>query len=237
MGAFLRVQVPLRVGHSEQSEAQRREGGGQQSRWWRNSNRLLRRTLNATTQRDCSARWCGGCWPGTGATPTSPRCVSMPWPHRPWGSTRSSAKQLKLDLASTSVHERERLWAYAVMVTDAAYPLEAIGQLYRDLADSENGFDELKNPWGMSGFTTQDINRCQTTARGCAPVYSGWTRMPGGVGGWGQTAPPVPDRVSGSGTAARGSSVRPESHKNTIICLDFPYCEIAVQKADSGSED
>ena len=32
----------------------------------------------------------------------------------------------------------------------------------------ENGFDELKNQWGLSGFTTQDINRCQTTARACA---------------------------------------------------------------------
>jgi hypothetical protein len=51
------------------------------------------------------------------------------------------------------------------MVTDVKYPLEAIGQLYRDRADCENGFDELKNQWGLSGFTTQDINRCQTTAR------------------------------------------------------------------------
>ncbi|MDP3476539.1 hypothetical protein [Hydrogenophaga sp.] len=108
------------------------------------------------------------------------------------GATRSSAKPLKLDLASTSVHEGERLWDHAVMVADAAYPLEAIGQLDRDLADSENGFDELKNQWGMTGFTTQDINRSQATARACALVYNGWTRMPGGVGGRGQTAPLIP---------------------------------------------
>ncbi|MBC7733674.1 MAG: transposase, partial [Bacteriovorax sp.] len=88
---------------------------------------------------------------------------------------RVHGKQLKLDLAGPSVHEGERLWAYAVMVTDAAFPIEAIGQLYRDRADCENGFDELKNQWGLSGFTTHDINRCQTTARACALVYNGWS--------------------------------------------------------------
>ena len=61
------------------------------------------------------------------------------------------------------------------MVTDVAYPIEAAAQLYRDRADCENGFDELKNQWGLSGFTTQDINRCQTTARACALVYNWWS--------------------------------------------------------------
>ena len=88
---------------------------------------------------------------------------------------RVDGKQLKLDLAGPSVHEGERLWEYAVMVTDVAYPIEAVAQLYRDRADCENGFDELKNQWGLSGFTTQDINRCQTTARACALVYNWWS--------------------------------------------------------------
>jgi hypothetical protein len=88
---------------------------------------------------------------------------------------RVDGKQLKLDLAGPSVHEGERLWEYAVLVTDAKVPIEAVGQLYRDRADCENGFDELKNQWGMSGFTTQDINRCQTTARACALVYNWWS--------------------------------------------------------------
>ena len=88
---------------------------------------------------------------------------------------RVNGKQLKLDLAGPSVHEGDRLWEYAVMVTDTAYPIEAIGQLYRDRADCENGFDELKNQWGLSGFTTRDINRCQTTARACALVYNWWS--------------------------------------------------------------
>jgi Transposase DDE domain group 1 len=85
-----------------------------------------------------------------------------------------AGRQLRLDL-QPSVHEGDRLWEYAVLVTDVAYPIEAIGQLYRDRADAENGFDELKNQWGLSGFTTQDINRCQTTARACALVYNWWS--------------------------------------------------------------
>ena len=62
-----------------------------------------------------------------------------------------------------------------MLVTDVAYPLESIGQLYRDRADAENAFDELKNQWGLGGFTTQDINRCQTVARACALVYNWWS--------------------------------------------------------------
>ena len=92
---------------------------------------------------------------------------------------RVDGKQLKLDLAGPSVHEGDRLWEYAVLVTDAKYPVEAIGQLYRDRADCRtcqfSGFDELKNQWGLSGFTTQDIKRCQTTARACALVYNWWS--------------------------------------------------------------
>ena len=88
---------------------------------------------------------------------------------------RIDGKQLRLDLAGPSVHEGERLWEYAVLVTDVAYPLESIAQLYRDRADAENAFDELKNQWGLSGFTTQDIKRCQTVVRSCALGYNWWS--------------------------------------------------------------
>ena len=33
----------------------------------------------------------------------------------------------------------------------------------------------MKNQWGLSGFTTQDITRCQTTARAVALVYNWWS--------------------------------------------------------------
>lgn len=88
---------------------------------------------------------------------------------------RVEGKQLRLDLAGPTVHEGDKLREYAVLVTDVAYPLEAIGQLYRDRADAENAFDELKNQWGLGGFTTPDINRCQTVARVCALVYNWWS--------------------------------------------------------------
>lgn len=62
-----------------------------------------------------------------------------------------------------------------MLVTDVAYLLESIAQLYRDRSDAENAFDELKNRWGLGGFTTQDINRCQTVVRACALVYNWWS--------------------------------------------------------------
>jgi len=67
------------------------------------------------------------------------------------------------------------IWEYAVLVTQSGYPLEAMAQLYRDRADAENGFDELKNQWGWGGFTTQDIERCQSSARAVALVYNWWS--------------------------------------------------------------
>ena len=62
-----------------------------------------------------------------------------------------------------------------MLVTDVAHPLESIRQLCRDRADAENAFDELKNQWGLGGFTTQHINRCQTVARACALVDNWWS--------------------------------------------------------------
>jgi hypothetical protein len=83
--------------------------------------------------------------------------------------------QLRLELADMQILDADRLWEYTVLVTDVDFALESIGQLYRDRCDCENGFDELKNQWGLSGFTTQDINRCQTTARAGALVYNWWS--------------------------------------------------------------
>ncbi|MFY9513745.1 MAG: transposase [Rubrivivax sp.] len=88
---------------------------------------------------------------------------------------RIDARQLRLDLQPVVFEADDKLWEYAVLVTDLDCPIEAVAQLYRDRADAENGFDELKNQWGLSGFTTQDINRCQTTARACALVYNWWS--------------------------------------------------------------
>ena len=68
-----------------------------------------------------------------------------------------------------------KLWEYAVLVTNSDYPLAAIGQLYRDRADCETGFDELKNQWGWGGYTTQDLERCNLSARAVALIYNWWS--------------------------------------------------------------
>ena len=68
-----------------------------------------------------------------------------------------------------------KLWEYTVLVTNSDYDLEAIGQLYRDRADCENGFDELKNQWGWGGYTTQDLERCNLSARAVALIYNCWS--------------------------------------------------------------
>ncbi len=47
-------------------------------------------------------------------------------------------------------------------------------ELYRDRADAENNFDELKNQWGWGGFTTRDLARCRLMARMVALVYNWW---------------------------------------------------------------
>jgi hypothetical protein len=86
--------------------------------------------------------------------------------------TRNSAEgQMELLLPDENVE----LWEYAVLVANSSYPLESMAQLYRDRADAENGFDELKNQWGWGGFTTQDIERCQTSARAVALIYNWWS--------------------------------------------------------------
>jgi hypothetical protein len=66
-------------------------------------------------------------------------------------------------------------YEYAVLVTSTQYEILALAQLYRDRADAENNFDELKNQWGWGGFTTQDLARCRIMARMVALVYNWWT--------------------------------------------------------------
>lgn len=66
-------------------------------------------------------------------------------------------------------------YEYAVLVTSTPSEILALAQLYRDRADAENTFDELKNQWGWGGFTTQDLVRCRLMARMVALIYNWWT--------------------------------------------------------------
>ena len=63
-------------------------------------------------------------------------------------SKKTEDQQIELLMPDKDV----QAWEYAVLVTSSAYPLEVFGQLYRDRADCENGFDELKNQWGWGGL-------------------------------------------------------------------------------------
>ncbi len=89
--------------------------------------------------------------------------------------TRKQGKALEAQVEILMPRQDVQAWEYAVLVTNSQYPLAAFGQLYRDRADCENGFDELKNQWGWGGFTTQDIERCQTSARAVALIYNWWS--------------------------------------------------------------
>jgi len=66
-------------------------------------------------------------------------------------------------------------YEYAVLVTDLSYDIHTIAQLYRDRADAENCFDELKNQWGWGGYTTSDLKRCRLASRMVALVYNWWS--------------------------------------------------------------
>ena len=92
-------------------------------------------------------------------------------------------------------------YEHVVLVTSLGregYELRTIAQLYRDRGDCENGFDgpgprpvaslpgglgpglprrpprEIKNPWGWTGFTRQEIKRSTLMARPIALIYNGW---------------------------------------------------------------
>lgn len=81
--------------------------------------------------------------------------------------------QMSLDFGN--VEESFKVYEYAVLVTSLEDDIDIIAQHYRDRADSENNFDELKNHWGWSGFTTQDLKRTRMMAKIIALIYNWWT--------------------------------------------------------------
>lgn len=71
--------------------------------------------------------------------------------------------------------EPRRVYEYVVLVTTLRDELDTLAQHYRDRADMENAFDELKNQWGWGGYTTKDLKRCQLMARQIALIYNWWS--------------------------------------------------------------
>jgi Transposase DDE domain group 1 len=85
----------------------------------------------------------------------------------------SEPKQLSFAFATLD-DSPVSLYEYAVLVTSLADEILTIAHHYRDRADSENLFDEMKNQWGWGGFTTQDLKRCRLVARSVGLVYNWW---------------------------------------------------------------
>jgi hypothetical protein len=77
-------------------------------------------------------------------------------------------------LSFATVDPRKTVWEFGALVTSLDAEILTLGQLYRDRADGENDFDELKNQWGWGGFTTQDLKRCRLMARFVALVFNWW---------------------------------------------------------------
>ena len=72
------------------------------------------------------------------------------------------------------VPEDFNTFEYAVLITSLKNEKLSIVRHYRDRADCENNFDEIKNHWGWGGFTTQDIDSCRLISRITALVYNWW---------------------------------------------------------------
>jgi hypothetical protein len=87
-------------------------------------------------------------------------------------SKRDTAGQLALGFIE--IEEGREVWEHCVLVTSLSSEILTIGQLYRDRADCENAFDELKNQWGWGGFTTQDLKRCRLMAGTVAAIFNWW---------------------------------------------------------------
>ena len=79
------------------------------------------------------------------------------------------------ELAFIDGPEDMRAYEYSVLVTSLENELVTLIQHYRDRADCENIFDEIKNQWGWGGFTTHDQKSCQLMIRIIALVYNWWS--------------------------------------------------------------
>jgi hypothetical protein len=59
--------------------------------------------------------------------------------------------------ADRKTGKRTTGYEYAVLVSNLDHEILSLGQLYRDRADAENAFDELKNQWGVRPESRMDF--------------------------------------------------------------------------------
>lgn len=121
-------------------------------------------------------QWSGNC--GYGVLQTSEGILQLP----SWSKPRRVVFGRRLQ-GVTPAQDTGEFWdvykhKYEVYITDLDIS-EAnswqIVDLYRQRADCENVFDELKNQWGLSGFCSQYANVTEIAARLLLLTYNLWT--------------------------------------------------------------
>ena len=138
------------------------DGSGQ---WWSRSWRIRCREIRIVSRKPASRRLfspnaCGG-----GGRFSNRRNA------RPAKICESGQQEFEIVDTLDPVPRYE----YAVHVTSLDNEILTIAQHYRDRGDAENPFDELKNQWGWSGYTTRGLKRCQLMARNTALIYNWWS--------------------------------------------------------------
>ncbi len=93
---------------------------------------------------------------------------------RPVPANKSHRKKENDWLPLLQVEAASHEWEYAVLVCSQDIPIDSSPKLYAERADCENVLDEVKNQWGLRGFTTQDLSRGKVMARLNALVYNWW---------------------------------------------------------------
>lgn len=83
-------------------------------------------------------------------------------------------KEGQQSLAFIDSPEDLKAYEYSVLVTDLDNDLVTVFHHYRDRADCENNFDEMKNQWGWGGYNTHKIKSCQLMTRMVALVHNWW---------------------------------------------------------------
>ena len=74
-------------------------------------------------------------------------------------------------------HYKIYVWYWMLrsrLVTDREDDQSSLFYHYRDRADCENNFDELKNQWDWDGYTTKDVKICRPVSRMIALIYNWW---------------------------------------------------------------
>jgi len=150
--------------------------------------KMTKNTRHLVDELDMQAGWidAGHGWEGKESTLQlstwkKPRRVVIirrpdPGPRYPRAKDIAAAKQPKQELIDCCLpHIVAAGYEYQVLVTTLTEDISTIVQRYRDRADCENVFDEIKNHWGWGGFTSHTFEVTQAVALISALVYNWWS--------------------------------------------------------------